>query len=204
MAAPVPRDAATVVIVRDAPLPRSGIEVLLLRRAEGPDHNSGAWVFPGGVLDPGDRTPCEVAPGLTDLQASERLGLDSGGLAFYLAAIRECFEEAGSALADPHGPGQALRHPVFPRRFTRRASGRPRFDRNAGPCMDCAGRCPVALEHPTPDGTDPGDPADAVWLEQLCRGQALGRAPARRHLRPASACADLKGPRECAPQPSSL
>jgi 8-oxo-dGTP pyrophosphatase MutT (NUDIX family) len=99
MAAPVPRDAATVVIVRDVPPPRTGIEVLLLRRAEGPDHHSGAWVFPGGVLDPGDRIQCEVAPGLTDLQASERLGLESGGLAFYLAAIRECFEESGILLA---------------------------------------------------------------------------------------------------------
>ncbi|ROZ68806.1 NUDIX domain-containing protein [Ramlibacter sp. WS9] len=99
MAAPAPRDAATVVIVRNAPPPRTGIEVLLLQRAEGADHNSGAWVFPGGVVDRGDRSPSEVAPGLTDLQASERLGLESGGLAFYLAAIRECFEEAGILLA---------------------------------------------------------------------------------------------------------
>lgn len=99
MAAPAPRDAATVVVVRAAPPPRSGIEVLLLRRADGPDHNSGAWVFPGGLLDPGDRAPNELALELTDMQASARLGLEQGGLAFYLAAIRECFEEAGILFA---------------------------------------------------------------------------------------------------------
>lgn len=99
MAAPTPRDAATVVIVRDAPLPRGGVEVLLLQRAEGSDHNSGAWVFPGGILDAGDRAASELALDLSDSQASARMGLDRGGLAFYLAAIRECFEEAGILLA---------------------------------------------------------------------------------------------------------
>ena len=38
-----PRHSATLVVVRDAP---EGIEVLLSRRAERGDHNSGAWVFP--------------------------------------------------------------------------------------------------------------------------------------------------------------
>src|SRR5512137_1106789 len=47
-----PRAAATLVVVRAAAI---GIEVLLLRRAERGDHNSGAWVFPGGVVDKGDR-----------------------------------------------------------------------------------------------------------------------------------------------------
>ncbi|HJV63930.1 MAG TPA: NUDIX domain-containing protein, partial [Albitalea sp.] len=46
-----PRPAATLVVVRDAP---DGIEVLLLLRAERGDHNSGAWVFPGGLVDAAD------------------------------------------------------------------------------------------------------------------------------------------------------
>lgn len=103
------------------------------------------------------------------------------------------------ALADSHRPSQAFRHSVLPRLFTQRSSRHPRCDRNAGPCMDRAGRRPVALEHSTADGTGAGDPADAVRLEQLCRGQAMGRPPARRHLRPAEACADVTGPGECAP-----
>ncbi len=109
MAAPVPRDAATVVIVRDAAPPRGGIEVLLLQRTEGGDHNSGAWVFPGGLLDPGDRAIGELPLGLSDAQASAQLGLEQGGLAYYLAAIRECFEEAGILLAvDPAGEYASL------------------------------------------------------------------------------------------------
>ena len=40
-----PRAAATIVVIRDG---AEGIEVLLSRRAERGDHNSGAWVFPGG------------------------------------------------------------------------------------------------------------------------------------------------------------
>ena len=46
-----PRPAATIVVVRDGD---AGIEVLLSRRAERGDHNSGAWVFPGGIVDRGD------------------------------------------------------------------------------------------------------------------------------------------------------
>jgi 8-oxo-dGTP pyrophosphatase MutT (NUDIX family) len=96
MAVAVPRDAATVVVVRDA---GAGLEVLLLQRAERGDHNSGAWVFPGGLLDPADRAAEASAAGLTDEQASALLGLERGGLAFFVAAIRECFEESGILFA---------------------------------------------------------------------------------------------------------
>ena len=92
----VPRQAATLVVVRDAP---AGLEILLLRRAEKGDHNSGAWVFPGGLVDAGDR-PCHPhCSGLDDATASARLGLAKGGLDYYVAAIRECFEEAGVLFA---------------------------------------------------------------------------------------------------------
>ena len=47
-----PRTAATLVVVRDSV---AGPEVLLLKRAERGDHNSGAWVFPGGIVDARDR-----------------------------------------------------------------------------------------------------------------------------------------------------
>jgi 8-oxo-dGTP pyrophosphatase MutT (NUDIX family) len=94
--AAVPRDAATVVVVRDI---GAGLEVLLLQRAERGDHNSGAWVFPGGLLDRADREAAAWATGLTDEQASAALGLERGGLAFFIAAIRECFEESGILFA---------------------------------------------------------------------------------------------------------
>lgn len=97
MTAPVPRDAATVVVVREG---SAGIEVLLLQRAERGDHNSGAWVFPGGLLDRGDQEAGALAVGMTDAQASTLLGLERGGLAFLVAAIRECFEESGILFAE--------------------------------------------------------------------------------------------------------
>ena len=91
-----PRAAATIVVVRDAP---QGMEVLLSRRAEVGDLNSGAWVFPGGVLDTADRAAHACCTGLDDQSASARLGLPQGGLDYYVAAVRECFEEAGLLFA---------------------------------------------------------------------------------------------------------
>ena len=116
-----PRPAATIVVVRDAP---TGLEVLLLRRAEKGDHNSGAWVFPGGLLDAADRRCHGACTGLDDARASVVLGVPEGGLDYYVAAIRESFEEAGILFAvDEHGqpidmlvdsgtPLAALREPL--------------------------------------------------------------------------------------------
>ena len=97
-AARPPRPAATVAIVRDGDENR-GIEVLLCRRAERGDHNSGAWVFPGGLVDRADRAAHGVCAGLDDVQASAALGLPEGGLDYYIAALRESFEEAGLLIA---------------------------------------------------------------------------------------------------------
>ena len=46
-----PRDAATVVLLRDAP---GGLEVLLQRRHAQMTDMGGLYVFPGGKLDPQD------------------------------------------------------------------------------------------------------------------------------------------------------
>jgi glyoxylase-like metal-dependent hydrolase (beta-lactamase superfamily II)/8-oxo-dGTP pyrophosphatase MutT (NUDIX family) len=95
-AARPPRPAATLVVVRDAP---AGLEVLLLLRAERGDLNSGAWVFPGGLVDAADGQAEALCAGLDDAQASRRLNLDQGGLAYHVAALRECFEECGLLFA---------------------------------------------------------------------------------------------------------
>jgi 8-oxo-dGTP pyrophosphatase MutT (NUDIX family) len=61
---------------------------------------SGAYVFPGGALDTSDGAGAEVfCTGRTDEAASRLLELDSGGLTYWVAALRECFEEAGILLA---------------------------------------------------------------------------------------------------------
>jgi glyoxylase-like metal-dependent hydrolase (beta-lactamase superfamily II)/8-oxo-dGTP pyrophosphatase MutT (NUDIX family) len=103
----VPRRAATLIVVRDG---EAGMEVLLLRRVErSGDRSSGAFVFPGGTLDAADGRWHAQCAGLDDAQASRRLGVASGGLDYYVAAIRECFEEAGVLLAcDTTGDMAAL------------------------------------------------------------------------------------------------
>jgi glyoxylase-like metal-dependent hydrolase (beta-lactamase superfamily II)/8-oxo-dGTP pyrophosphatase MutT (NUDIX family) len=87
------RKAATVVVLRRSD---AGMQVLLMRRApRAGDIHSGASVFPGGLLDAADAEGSALCSGLDDAQASARLGLPSGGLAYWFAALRECFEEAG-------------------------------------------------------------------------------------------------------------
>ena len=95
------RQAASVIVLRDRPA--GGIEVLMLRRAERDgDPWSGAAVFPGGVLNPQDRLAHPFVLGWDDRQASASLGIAEGGLDYFVAAARECFEEVGLLFAvDP-------------------------------------------------------------------------------------------------------
>jgi 8-oxo-dGTP pyrophosphatase MutT (NUDIX family) len=97
------RDAATVMLIRDARDERGmpAIEVCMLRRNLASEFVAGVYVFPGGSVDPEDRGPDAEAlcRGRTDAAASALLGIASGGLAFWVAAMRECFEEAGVLLA---------------------------------------------------------------------------------------------------------
>ncbi len=99
------RDAATVMLVRDAVdgTGRPAVEVCMLKRNLASEFVAGAYVFPGGSLDPEDRVDAagELCRGLDDAAASALLGVDSGGLAFWVAALRECFEESGVLLAQP-------------------------------------------------------------------------------------------------------
>ncbi len=98
MAPLVPRPAATVVLVRAG---HDGSEVLLLQRTKSAVFLGGAYVFPGGTIDPADRTAraARRVLGLDDAAASARLKLPRGGLAYWIAAVRECFEEAGVLMA---------------------------------------------------------------------------------------------------------
>jgi 8-oxo-dGTP pyrophosphatase MutT (NUDIX family) len=76
--------AATVVLLRDGP---QGLEVLLVQRNAQLAFHGGAWVFPGGRLDPEDYGGCD--PG--DIVAAARH-----------AAVREAREEAGVTVS-PEG-----------------------------------------------------------------------------------------------------
>jgi glyoxylase-like metal-dependent hydrolase (beta-lactamase superfamily II)/8-oxo-dGTP pyrophosphatase MutT (NUDIX family) len=91
------RAAASLLLLRDG---AGGLEVLMLRRAERDgDMRSGAVVFPGGVLDAGDRDAHRWCLGPGDAEASARLGVAEGGLDYLVAAVREAFEEVGLLIA---------------------------------------------------------------------------------------------------------
>lgn len=97
-----PHPAATVVLLRDA---ANGMEVFMVKRHGLSDVLGGAYVFPGGKVDPGDTDPKvleELAVPLHDLRGA--LGepeLDTATAAgLYVAACRETFEEAGVLLAE--------------------------------------------------------------------------------------------------------
>jgi len=100
-----PREAAAVILARDVP---DGLEVLLLQRHPDSRFSPGAFAFPGGRVEPADagtdiETRCrqlgraEAARCLPDVEPPDR------AIGFWVAALREAFEEAGVLLA--YGPG---------------------------------------------------------------------------------------------------
>ena len=107
-----PLPAATVTLVRDGP---QGLEVLMMKRNLQSAFVAGKYVFPGGAVDRADTANGVYArcTGLDDESASRRLGVAEHGLAYWIAAIRESFEESGLLLArtatgQPVGHAQAF------------------------------------------------------------------------------------------------
>ncbi|RZT42099.1 MBL fold metallo-hydrolase [Cupriavidus agavae] len=91
------RHAASMLVLRDGP---QGMEVLLMRRPQrADDRSAGAFVFPGGVLDPQDAALHPFCAGLDDAAASLCLGVPGHGLDYHLCAVREAFEEANLLFA---------------------------------------------------------------------------------------------------------
>lgn len=97
----VAREAATVLLARDA---AAGVEVLLLERHRASRMAPGAFAFPGGRVEPSDAPPDadRLCRGLTadaaaailrDVTPPER------AIGFWIAALREAFEETGLLLA---------------------------------------------------------------------------------------------------------
>jgi len=125
-AARVPiRPAATVMIVDDRP----DLHVLLLRRRAASTFVGGMSVFPGGGVDPHDAGPEVEAlcAGLDDARASARLGVEQGGLAYWVAAARETFEESGVLFAR-HADGDRPFDPSDPALAERLAAERRAVD----------------------------------------------------------------------------
>lgn len=94
----VPAPGATAMVLRDG---ADGLEVLVQRRSPDLVFVPGAHVFPGGRVEPVDHEAVPTAGvDLTDADASALLGVGSGGRSYFVAAVRELFEEVGLLLAD--------------------------------------------------------------------------------------------------------
>ncbi|MBT5850487.1 MAG: hypothetical protein HOH36_08645 [Acidimicrobiaceae bacterium] len=92
------RDAATVLVIRDGP----DLEVLMVQRARQLAFGANAWVYPGGRVDQADAAnAARVGINLSDADASAMLDVESGGLAWWFAAVRETVEEVGMLLGTP-------------------------------------------------------------------------------------------------------
>jgi 8-oxo-dGTP pyrophosphatase MutT (NUDIX family) len=90
--------AATLILMRERP--PAAPELLMIQRSAAMAFGAGAWVFPGGRVDPGD-----VALAATILPE----GASLEDYAARIAAIRETIEEAGVAVGlDPLPDPQAL------------------------------------------------------------------------------------------------
>jgi 8-oxo-dGTP pyrophosphatase MutT (NUDIX family) len=105
------RKAATVLLLR----PADPFEVFMVQRP-GRGTFPNLHVFPGGKVDDADDGLERFCAGLGDAQAAAQLALPSGGLRYWVTAIRECFEECGvllayrdGALFEPNGDAEAAR-----------------------------------------------------------------------------------------------
>jgi 8-oxo-dGTP pyrophosphatase MutT (NUDIX family) len=97
-----PRDAATVMLLRPAPDGSGGFEVYLLERQSSMRFAPGAYVFPGGSVDPRDSEPELAWAGPPAAAWARQLGVpDPLARALVCAAVRETFEESGVLLAGP-------------------------------------------------------------------------------------------------------
>jgi 8-oxo-dGTP pyrophosphatase MutT (NUDIX family) len=117
-----PRDAATVMVLRSSggAIPRTprdrpdeDVEVLMLRRTAAMKFAPGAYVFPGGSVDPADYGAEVGWQGPSPAEFGARLGASAEvARALVCAAVRETFEEAGVLLAG--APGGSLVAPSGP------------------------------------------------------------------------------------------
>jgi 8-oxo-dGTP pyrophosphatase MutT (NUDIX family) len=92
-----PLPAATIVLVRDT----DDTFELFLQKRNSATSFGGLYVFPGGKVNKSDTLLKQegLISGLTPEDADNKLNLASDGIDYWIAAVRECFEEAGFLLA---------------------------------------------------------------------------------------------------------
>lgn len=189
-------DAATVLLLRDGPDEgeTAGPRVFFVKRNAGARFMGGAYVFPGGRLDPGDcagDVPCD----LDAATAAKRLGESDAAraLGLHVAALRESLEEAGLLLATAAVPFDVIASlravlsprgapPIGPllreRGITLRVSAlaflarwvTPRAETRRFDARFFVARADAHLDEATHDG---GETVDSAWLTPR---EAIARA----------------------------
>lgn len=89
------RPSSTVVLARAA---AGRPEVFMVRRHARSSFGA-AYAFPGGVIDPEDADVDQFCEGRDCDNANSTLALPADGIAYFVGAIRELFEETGVLLA---------------------------------------------------------------------------------------------------------
>ena len=92
------RPAATVILVRGANV---DYEIFMLKRTRNASFAGGMYVFPGGRVDGDDHLHKydAVRVGPEQRQQAQTTALGTEWRGYWIAGIRECFEEAGLLLA---------------------------------------------------------------------------------------------------------
>ena len=95
------KPAATVILMRE--VDEGGFEIFLVKRSSRSSFGN-LYVFPGGKLDPEDSSEdlYKYCEDMNDAEASKKLGIKSNGLSYWIACVRECFEEVGVLLINPN------------------------------------------------------------------------------------------------------
>lgn len=124
------RDASTVMLLRPASgQPADGVEVLMLRRPAAMAFAPGAYVFPGGSVDPADGDPRIGWTGPDPEEFGRWLDASpEQARSLVCAAVRETFEEGGVLLATrPDGSPADPEDPSWERDRAALAAGHVSF-----------------------------------------------------------------------------
>jgi 8-oxo-dGTP pyrophosphatase MutT (NUDIX family) len=102
-----PAPAATVILLRDGAV---SPEVLMIERHSKSEFLPDMYVFPGGRVEDEDHALAERLTGIDRARAADLIGTvpPDTAAAFFVAAIRETFEESGILLARRRGRDELL------------------------------------------------------------------------------------------------